>query len=157
MKSQNREFLGYYQIGMHDVKVYLLWDEVGGSYQFKPDEHHCTMEIGMDTKKWYDVLEVIFHEVLEFIFNDRGLSFERRGKWTSNTADRHFFFDHQEFADACGRLAFTSHRLIGDVQVKWRTRNPEEVKEDKKPFRFVFKKKKKEPKKKKNHIVNIRA
>jgi hypothetical protein len=103
------EFLCTANCGSHNVDVYVVPNEGGGSYYCAPDEKSLPrIEVGIDYRKdeWWRCVTVLMHETFEYVIaRQLNCRFMPCGEYASNMAEYRFVMDHQQFSEAVARVS----------------------------------------------------
>lgn len=91
-------------------------DGLGGEFYMTPEHGQIgRIKIGLDDAKWENLLHTVLHELMEYAMCRRDLSFHSCGG-TSNSADRLFVMDHQQFDRCCVATAECLTPLLPDLK-----------------------------------------
>src|SRR5260221_12553956 len=98
------ELLGTYTLGYENVRIFIDRTKQDGSFTLCPIDNGCAIiEVGLDKERFVHCLNVLMHEVFEFIFVRSLHRYERTEKTTLNHADYYFIFNHQEMTECVMR------------------------------------------------------
>lgn len=105
MPYDGQYLLGAFQLGPQSVDVVLMPNMSGGEFYFIPEEGRLPrIKIGLDYANWYEVVDVVVHEALEYLLTLNNHRFVPSGKFNADHANYQFMFDHVQLTTACAQL-----------------------------------------------------
>lgn len=115
--------LGFVNVGYDPVELQVDPGMSGGSV-FIPMGNGTppTMTIGLDNDEWEATLSVLIHEALEFALEKKNLRYEPSQDLGKDHAQYLFVMDHQQFSDACARVAVFLVQAQMRVYDAWKKR-----------------------------------
>lgn len=133
-RSGDFVYVGRYQIGSEMIQVLGQAREYGGFFDSSPTSDYHPDEIigvprivvGFAAASWRFVLDVLMHEASEFALVQLSCRYDRTDSRGSSSARYHFFFSHEQFAEANTRTAFFIAKAQLDVCNAWRQFKREE-------------------------------
>lgn len=104
---KNQLLIGEYMLGYRNVALYGKTDGVlGGHFRLSPEKGVAEIHVSLDYEWWHEVLNVLLHEAMEFVFCELQGRFQHNPWFGLDHAQYLFSFDHAVFAESCARAAF---------------------------------------------------
>lgn len=98
--------VGTYELGYEKVDLWLMPKERGGEFTFVPTgQPRAQIKIGGDYKNWWQVMNVLLHEAIEFAFCRHHVRFERDTGLIGGHDRYRFFMDHTDFSESIATAA----------------------------------------------------
>ena len=115
--------VGTYEMG-HECVELVIREDMGGEYYTIPEKGHVArIKIGVDYKRWDEVVAVLLHEAMEFQA-DRHLARFRPTQDLSG--DQHwylFVLTHEQFSDCCAKVAEFLTVCLPELATAWKKWN----------------------------------
>jgi hypothetical protein len=113
-REGNFVFVGTYDLGDEVVGLLAEIGGTGGCFHVahtaadgKPKHSKCLqipyIVVGINYRRWCEVLEVLLHEVFELLYTRLGVRFRPSDGWSRSHADYLFNMTHEQFTEAIAR------------------------------------------------------
>ena len=76
--------------------------------------------IGADYEYWWEVLDALFHETMEYCLDQLGCRFRKTNSMDCAHSNYNFIFDHLQFTEASARASYFMAESIPDVCTAWK-------------------------------------
>lgn len=127
-----REYVGTFPLAFVNVELYASADTFGGSIHYRPTSTSPPrMIVGLRSKEWAKVVDVLLHESFEFSADMFQCQYRHTTANDCDTADLTFVFDHQEFTRICTSAGY----FMADVMPKLREHFDKHMKSQRKKKR----------------------
>lgn len=115
--------VGTYYLGPESVLLVLRSGE-GGEYYCTPAKGATArIKVGADKGHWKEVVAVLLHEAMELALDKLSVKYDRSLKHSGDSASCVFFLRHDEFSEACARVADMLTDCLPDLSKAWATYN----------------------------------
>jgi len=116
--------VGTYEAGWEQIEL-VLCEGYSGRFYFIPKEKNKPprIEVGADHDKFIDVLDVLIHEIDEYVMSKMGLRY-RPTETVTNSHDNYIFhMTHMQFTDKTSRISefiYHSTKPLHQAWKKWK-------------------------------------
>lgn len=114
------KFLGTFSIGFDPVGLFVDPKDSGGSFIIPLDGTLPQITVGLENDTWAETLSVLIHEAMEFALEKKNCRYEPSQDLGRDHAHYLFCLDHQQFSDACARVAVFLDQAQGRVEAAWK-------------------------------------
>lgn len=98
--------VGQYMLGYRNVDLWADPGCIGGHFKLAPMEGVAEVEVGTKYDHWSEVLNVLFHECMEFALCEVGARFKLEPSFMSGHDGYRFIFTHDQFTEATSRASY---------------------------------------------------
>lgn len=103
-------------MGYRNVDLYADPESCGGNFVLSPKDGAATMDVGTKFDNWFEVLQVLLHEVMEMAFCEVSGRFRPNPAFADCASDTYrFMFDHNQFTEAGHRAAYFIAKSQNDL------------------------------------------
>lgn len=104
--SKQKVFVGNYSIGNRTVDLVAVLDTVNGSFVMTSHEHKIALiEVGLLSKSWREVFDVLLHETTELAMTDAGLRYVPAPDYAYENGSYSFHMTHTQFSDIAAKVS----------------------------------------------------
>lgn len=112
--------VGTYELGSDFVQI-VLREGTGGEFYLMPEHGKVPrVKIGADYKYWWEVANVLLHEIIELSYEKLGCRTEPSFNMGNDHSKYIFVIPHQIFSESTARVAYCLTDCMPDVEKAWK-------------------------------------
>ena len=112
--------IGTYYSGYEQVEL-VLREGLGAEFYFCPENKHVArIKVGVDQYEWWQVINALMHEILEFNLARLSGRFYQTEYVCKDTGAFTFMFGHGTFTEATARSAEYMADALPELEKEWK-------------------------------------
>ena len=118
-----QKIVGIYEAGWENIEVVLM-EGISGEFYFIPEPSKNKVpriKVGADHNTWDKVLDVLMHEIDEYIMSKMGLRFKPSNNLNNSHDDYVFIMTHTQFTEKNARVSEFISGCSYDVNKAWKS------------------------------------
>ena len=117
-----QKIVGIYEAGWEQVEVVIMEGQSGEFYLIPEVGKNkvSRVKVGADHNTWHDVLDVLLHEIDEYVMSKMGFRFKPSNNLNNGHEDYVFMMTHTQFTEKNRRVSEFISGCSYDVHKAWK-------------------------------------